>query len=398
MADSLDKSDDLDDAYEVVDHLVKSFAADPSPRASTGRGRGPEASREGTSQRAARGKRPAVETGGRKESKALKAIGGSKRPSKAVVVSLASSSEDDEVGDRTALVAFEPRLSKFDGALTDYRVPAGCGKALLDLRHVPAGSNLAFRGVVSFNQLVMMGTDVYRFLDLSELKSNKILKIKQELFTGDSSKVGFCVMDLSPEGLRKVMNFPCQEECTQAGRPCGDVLDRRVKLIIWQALRAVGKPSTTYCNYQIICMAMAHVDPQLPSLRPDWYRWASKEIINSLSHFKSDRQSISKFRDGWTAVVDIMKHSFLKTSGASMTSAGPLLIEQRTVAFDDIQAEWDAEKGKLVLQQETLKSQLKEANQKIAEAEAATEQLRADAESMKTEFAKEKLEWEARNQ
>ncbi|KAL2611842.1 hypothetical protein R1flu_023534 [Riccia fluitans] len=57
------------------------------------------------------------------------------------------------------------------------------------------------------------------------------------------------------------------------GREDGKLLDLRAKLVIRQALKWIGRPSSTYTSTTLFLLALAKEDPGEPNLKPDWYAW-----------------------------------------------------------------------------------------------------------------------------
>ncbi|KAL2650712.1 hypothetical protein R1flu_018840 [Riccia fluitans] len=57
------------------------------------------------------------------------------------------------------------------------------------------------------------------------------------------------------------------------GREDGKLLDLHAKLVICQALKWIGRPSSSYTSTTLVLLALAEVDPREPNLKPDWYAW-----------------------------------------------------------------------------------------------------------------------------
>ncbi|KAL3678639.1 hypothetical protein R1sor_021595 [Riccia sorocarpa] len=137
-------------------------------------------------------------------------------------------------------------------------------------------------------------------------------------------------MDLSAPGLKKLVDFPVKGEC-----------------------RRIVPPSHEYVVH---------------------------EIRSRLGHEKHDKQSAKMFREGWMAIVGIVRSDFMAKQAASRRN--PLLLEARN-AFTDTRAEWDSEKGELVGQlhekkklnsfkEETMQTQLTQLREMM---EAATKRF-----------------------
>ncbi|KAL2644669.1 hypothetical protein R1flu_012256 [Riccia fluitans] len=56
---------------------------------------------------------------------------------------------------------------------------------------------------------------------------------------------------------------------SSAGREDGKLLDMRTKLVIRQALKWIGRPLSLYTRTTLVLLALAHVDPEEPNLKPD---------------------------------------------------------------------------------------------------------------------------------
>ncbi|KAL2610960.1 hypothetical protein R1flu_022652 [Riccia fluitans] len=91
----------------------------------------------------------------------------------------------------------------------------------------------------------------------------------------------------------------------------GKLLDMHAKLVIRQALKWIGRPSSLYTNITLVLLALAHVDPEEPNLKPDWYAWVFEQISFRLNHTKDDRASTTKFREGWQVVTQLLRTQFL---------------------------------------------------------------------------------------
>ncbi|KAL3695269.1 hypothetical protein R1sor_009345 [Riccia sorocarpa] len=186
---------------------------------------------------------------------------------------------------------------------------------------------------------------------------------------------------------------------TLENHPHGSVLDMKVRLVIRQVLRTLGKLSQQYCSTTLVLLAVAHVDPTCAHLRPDWHMFVSSEIRKSLNHEKSDRKSAGKFREGWAvscpAIIDLVRNEFMAKQAAQ--SNEPLYLEAKN-AFSDTKAEWDNEKCELVRQREELKEELAKAQELKAQAERREETIRLEKEALEVEYSKEKADWESKNQ
>ncbi|KAL3694091.1 hypothetical protein R1sor_007742 [Riccia sorocarpa] len=317
------------------------------------------------------------------------------------------------------------------GAIVPFRTPLGITNAAQ-----PGGSG------IRFSELSVLSVNEFKpHLDLSRLKTDGIVRINGALFSG----LGCYDLDISASGLHRIFTFPVMDECTSVvsaakveknllvmigetllkdafdkikpwfncdleqprndgwfvehfcrfsleGRPHGEVLDKRTKYIIRHALKILGRQTLAYCSTRLAFLAMAHVDLQSPHLRPDWYEWLSAELkAKLLASTKTDRGSLAKFREGWTAVVELMKSNFLSAEArAGSCESTPLLLEACS-SFGDIQAKWDAEKGQLVRETEMLKTEL-------SKAQGQAEKNRLETEALKDELTRQQKEWEENSQ
>ncbi|KAL2634112.1 hypothetical protein R1flu_005591 [Riccia fluitans] len=128
---------------------------------------------------------------------------------------------------------------------------------------------------------------------------------------------------------------------SSVGREDGKLLDMREKLVICQALKWIGRPSSLYTSTTLVLLALAHVDPQSPNLAHNW----------------QDQE-------------------------------GPLLLgDELQNAFGDIQAQWDVERCELVHERDRLKENLLKVQDVFADAEQWEEALRAEHERLQEEYS-----------
>ncbi|KAL3684439.1 hypothetical protein R1sor_002461 [Riccia sorocarpa] len=142
------------------------------------------------------------------------------------------------------------------------------------------------------------------------------------------------------------------------------ILDMRVRLVIRQVLKILGKLSYHFCSTTLVLLAVAHVDPTCAHLRRDWHMFVSFEIRKSLNHDKTDKKSAGKFREGWGAIIELVRNEFMAKQAAA-SGEEPLYLEAKN-AFSDTKAEWDNEKCELVRQREELKEELAKAQEQAA--------------------------------
>ncbi|KAL3675627.1 hypothetical protein R1sor_025575 [Riccia sorocarpa] len=131
----------------------------------------------------------------------------------------------------------------------------------------------------------------------------------------------------------------------------------------------------------LVLLAVAHVDPTYAHLRPDWHMFVSSEIRKSLNHEKTDKKSASKFREGWAAIIELVRNEFMAKQAAD--GKEPLYLEAKN-AFSDTKAKWDNEKCELVRQREELKEELAKAQEPKAQAERREETIRLEKEALES--------------
>ncbi|KAL3679722.1 hypothetical protein R1sor_022678 [Riccia sorocarpa] len=283
-------------------------------------------------------------------------------------------------------------------------------------------------------------------LDLSKLKGTGLLTISGPAFIGRQGEMGQLQLDISEGALKKLLFFSNDAEMNrvvppvemereffrrsgypnytkafpllkkwfryegtekarnegwfvdkfskyrQEGHSHGDVLDRRVRFVIRQIMRTIGKsPHTPYCSATLAILAMSHVDPQLSEFCPDWHTFVHPELVRVLLSTKQDSTSQAKFHEGWLVTVDIMQMSYEANEGVVGGKQLQIKNASRAVnAFDDTRAEWDAERGQLVRERDQLKDEL-------LKAQAEAKLLKKHAEDLKTQFEHERSEWEREN-
>ncbi|KAL3677621.1 hypothetical protein R1sor_027569 [Riccia sorocarpa] len=290
-----------------------------------------------------------------------------------------------------------------------------------------------FRGVVTLEELSLLERDeVYPYLDLSHLEQDKgFVNISFVLFSrGTRPGIDVYPVDLSDSGLKRFVDFPAMGPCSrvvpgsviekhfldQLGCDClknswekvkvwsdytgstkrnerwnidelryfaksgrDPALDKKCKLVMRQALKTISGTSHIYCSTTVVFLAIAHVDPELENMRPDWHAWCANEIRFRLRHSKTDKHNKAKFREGWQAVVELVTRDFLAKQAARLQQQSSVLQLEYSSnaknAFAETKVVWDAERGELIAERERLRTELEEAQSR-----------------------EEKEEWEARNQ
>ncbi|KAL2644459.1 hypothetical protein R1flu_012046 [Riccia fluitans] len=181
---------------------------------------------------------------------------------------------------------------------------------------------------IGFEELSLLTRDkVFPHLKFDCLKTEGILFIDGNLFAkGAAGPQGQLPVNVSREGLKEYMVFPGSKDSSRVvnasvieaeflcrtghkslkdawttvvrwfnyqnaqprnegwfidelvffssqGHEDGKLLDMRAKLVIHQALKRIGRPSSSYTSTTLVLLALAEVDPEEPNLKPDWYAW-----------------------------------------------------------------------------------------------------------------------------
>ncbi|KAL2612580.1 hypothetical protein R1flu_024272 [Riccia fluitans] len=305
---------------------------------------------------------------------------------------------------------------------------------------------------IGFEELSLLARDdVIPHLQFDRLKIEGILLIDGNLFArGAAGAQGQLPVNLSREGLKEYLVFPGSEDSSRVvsatvieaellrcighkslkdawttvapwfdywnaqprnegwfinylvffssqGHENGKLLDMRAKLIICQALKWIGRPSSLYTSTTLVLLALVHVDPEEPNLKPDWYAWVFEQISFRLNHTKDDRASTAKFREGWQAMTQLLRTQFLARI-QTQNQEGPLLLgDEPHNAFGNTCVQWDAERCELVRERDQLKEDLLKAQDVLVDAAQWEEALRVEHERLQEEYSQEKAAWENKN-
>ncbi|KAL3689019.1 hypothetical protein R1sor_015328 [Riccia sorocarpa] len=304
----------------------------------------------------------------------------------------------------------------------------------------------------TFEELGVLSRDeVLPYVDTSRVRDHGIVKVNSAMFSrGAVEGAKEYPIDISVEGLKKLVDFPVSGDCAKIvapsviekifsdncgyknkkdawkaiapwfgfnlknaqGRsegwviddfrkftlekhPHGSVLDMRVRLVIRQVLKILGKLSYHFCSTTLVLLAVAHVDPTCAHLRPNWHMFVSSEIRKSLNHDKTDKKSVGKFREGGGAIIELVRNEFMAKQAAA-SGKEPLYLEAKN-ALSDTKAEWDNEKCELVRQREELKEELAKAQEQAALAAKREETIRLEKDALQKEYSRDKADWESKN-
>ncbi|KAL2620714.1 hypothetical protein R1flu_000919 [Riccia fluitans] len=208
-----------------------------------------------------------------------------------------------------------------DGAIIE-KIPILQSMAILPI--VP--TRLPHPPTIGFEELSLLTRDeVFPHLKFDRLKTEGILFIDDNLFArGTAGPQGQLPVNVSREGLKEYLVFPSSEDLSRVvtasvieakilhrighkslkdawttvarwfdyrnaqlrnegrfidelvffssqGCEDGKLLNLRAKLVIPQALKRIGRPSSSYTSTTLVLLALAEVDLEEPNLKPDWY-------------------------------------------------------------------------------------------------------------------------------
>ncbi|KAL3686582.1 hypothetical protein R1sor_009156 [Riccia sorocarpa] len=230
---------------------------------------------------------------------------------------------------------------------------------------------------------MLTSDEVFPFLNLDRLEDEGIVEIDPKLFApgggGDTLKV-----DISEDGLRRQLQFRNSDDSDRVVPPAN--LDKKCKVVIRHALQWVGRSSHSYARTGVVLLAIVQVHPGMENSRPDWHAWVHSEIKFRLNHHKKDKYSSARFREGWQAIVELLKLRFRARQQASVQQPQMLQTEARN-AFDDTK-----------VREEALRQEHEELQGAALDASLREEALRKEHESLQQEYSRQNDEWEAKNQ
>ncbi|KAL2610269.1 hypothetical protein R1flu_028842 [Riccia fluitans] len=187
---------------------------------------------------------------------------------------------------------------------------------------------------------------VYQPLDQEKPSSSAVQPTRSNI--GTTSKY---IMDLSIACLRKLVDFLVKGECRRIVPPSqieAEFLNEGWVVDDFKKFSLECHPNGYALDKQVglaINQVQRMVDPR------------------SLGHDRNDKFSGGKFREGWQAIVRLVRADFLAKQAT--TRHEPLLLEAHN-AFTNTRAEWDNEKGELVREREALKEELNKAKEMAA--------------------------------
>ncbi|KAL2642102.1 hypothetical protein R1flu_009689 [Riccia fluitans] len=192
-------------------------------------------------------------------------------------------------------------------------------------------------------------------------------------------------MDLSAAGLRKLVDFLVKGECRRIVPPFEVEVEflkltgRKYKKDAWQDIAPWFGFSLTHSQPRSEGWVVDDFKKFSLEGHPDGYALDKQlmyiqgrqtivligicgspfEIRGRLGHDHNDKFLGGKFREGWQAIVRIVRADFLAKQA--------MLLEARN-AFTNTRAEWDSEKGELVHEREALKEELNKAKEMATKA------------------------------
>ncbi|KAL3690692.1 hypothetical protein R1sor_004343 [Riccia sorocarpa] len=313
------------------------------------------------------------------------------------ISTLVQAMESEAWGQTSKLQKTEDTLESLDltassSAIEVYQAPS--------LAIVPA-VNFKF----TFEELGVLSRDeVLPFVNTSRVKDDGIVTINSAMFSRGAVEVAKEYnIDISVEGLRRLVDFLAAGDCAKIVKPSViekaffDHCGQKHKKEAWKVI-------AHWFSFNV-----NNAQPRNEGWVVDDFRKFTLEnhphgsvldmkvrlIRKSLNHEKTDRKSAGKFREGWAAIIDLVRNEFMAKQAAQ--SNEPLYLEAKN-AFSDTKAEWDNEKCELVRQREELKEELAKAQELKAHAERREETIRLEKEALEVEYSKEKADWESKNQ
>ncbi|KAL2624004.1 hypothetical protein R1flu_008249 [Riccia fluitans] len=217
---------------------------------------------------------------------------------------------------------------------------------------------------VGFEELSLLTRDeVFLHLKFDCLKTEGILFIDGNLFArGAVGPQGQLPVNVSREGLKEYLDFPGNEDSSRV--VSSSVIEAEfLNRIGHKSLKDAWTIVACWFNYR--------------NTQPRNEMWFIDDLgsLLLLGWTNEDRASTAKFWEGWQAIVQLLCTKFLAQM-MRQNQEGPLLLgdEQRN-AFGDTQAQWDAERCKLVCERDRLKKNLLKVQDVLVDVEQWKEAL-----------------------
>ncbi|KAL3678642.1 hypothetical protein R1sor_021598 [Riccia sorocarpa] len=264
---------------------------------------------------------------------------------------------------------------------------------------------LAVNFKFTFEELgVLTRDEVLPYVDTSLVKDRGIVTINSAMFSrGAVDGAKEYDINISVEGLRKLVDFPAAGECHQIVKPSViekmffDHRGQKHKKEAWKVI-------APWFSFNL-----KNVQPHSEGWVIDDFRKFTFEnhlhgsvldmkvrlIRKSLNHEKTDKKSAIKFREGWGAIIELVRNEFMAKQAAA-SGKEPLYLEAKN-AFSDTKAEWENEKCELVRQREELKEELAKAQEQAALAARREETIRLEKDALQKEYSRDKADWESKN-
>ncbi|KAL3685873.1 hypothetical protein R1sor_003895 [Riccia sorocarpa] len=246
--------------------------------------------------------------------------------------------------------------------------------------------------ILTFEELVMLTcNEVFPFLNLDRLEDEGIVEINPKLFGPGGG---------GDTWLRRQLQFRNSDDSDRVVPPLNienEFLQRHGRATLKDAWRLVAKwfnyTNETFRNEEWYIDDLSYFAsigcPDLDKKCKVVIRHALREIKFRLNHHKDDKFSSARFREGWQAIVELLKLEFRARQQASVQQPQMLQIEARN-AFEQ-------ERLKSALQEvqqreEALRQEREELQGAALEASLQEEALRKEHESLQQEYSRQKDE------
>ncbi|KAL3697845.1 hypothetical protein R1sor_011921 [Riccia sorocarpa] len=252
----------------------------------------------------------------------------------------------------------------------------------------------------TFEELGVLSRDeVLPYVDTSRVRDDGIVKVNSAMFSrGVVEGAKEYPIDISVEGLKKLVDSPVSGDCAKIVAPSviekifSDNCGYNNKKDAWKAIapwfgfnlkNAQGRSEGWVVDDFRRFTLEKHPHGSVLDMRV-------RLIRKSLNHDKTDKKSAGKFREGWGAIIELVRNEFMAKQ-ATASGKEPLYLEAKN-AFSDTKAEWDNEKCELVRQREELKEELAKAQEQAAVAARREETIRLEKDALQKEYSRDKAD------
>ncbi|KAL3680734.1 hypothetical protein R1sor_023690 [Riccia sorocarpa] len=200
---------------------------------------------------------------------------------------------------------------------------------------------------------VLTRDEVLPYVDTSRVKDDGIVTINSAMFSrGAVERAKEYNIDIFVESLRRLVDFPAAGDCAKIVKP--SVIEK----VFFDHCGQKHKKDAWKVIAPFFRFNLNNAHPRSEGWVIDDFRKFTLEnhphgsvldmkIRKNLNHEKTDKKSAGKFREGWAAIIDLVRNEFMAKQAAQ--SKEPLYLEAKN-AFSDTKAEWGNEKCELVRQ------------------------------------------------